>query len=123
MGAPSLRPKGATMLDPQPVLLLAAVLFCIGLYGVLCRTNLVLILMALELMLNAANIALVAFSRYWAGQGVNGANFTHVHSGQFFTLMVMAVAAAEVGVGLAIIVAVFRRKHSSEVAAATELKH
>ncbi|MCC6151415.1 MAG: NADH-quinone oxidoreductase subunit NuoK [Planctomycetes bacterium] len=111
------------MLDPQPVLLLAAALFCIGLYGVLCRTNLVLILMALELMLNAANITLVTFSRYWAGRGLNAENFTHAHTGQFFTLMVMAVAAAEVGVGLAIIVAVFRRRHASEVGAATELKN
>lgn len=111
------------MLEPQPVLLLAAVLFCIGLYGVLSRSNLVLVLMALELMLNAANIALVAFSRYWAGQSLTGANFTHAHSGQFFALMVMAVAAAEVGVGLAIIVAVFRRRHSSDASAATELKH
>ena len=111
------------MLDPQPVLLLAAALICIGLNGVLCRTNLVLILMALELMLNAANITLVTFSRYWAGRGLNSENFTHAHTGQFFTLMVMAVAAAEVGVGLAIIVAVFRRRHASEVGAATELKN
>ena len=111
------------MLVPQPVRLLAAALFCTGLYGVLFRTKLVLILMALELMLNAANITLVTFSRYWAGRGLNSENFTHAHTGQFFTLMVMAVAAAEVGVGLAIIVAVFLRRHASGFEAATDLKN
>jgi NADH-quinone oxidoreductase subunit K len=111
------------MLELQPVLFLSAALFCVGLYGVLSRTNLVMMLMALELMLNSANIALVAFARYWAGQSLTTENFAAQHTGQFFTLMVMAVAAAEVGVGLAIIVAVFRRKHASEVSAATELKN
>jgi len=111
------------MLELPTVLFLSATLFCIGLYGVLSRTNLVLILMALELMLNSANIALVAFSRHWAGQSLNAENFAVQHTGQFFSLMVMAVAAAEVGIGLAIIVAVFRRRHASDVRAATELKH
>lgn len=108
------------MLDPKTVLFLAAVLFSAGLYGVLSRSNLIMVLMSLELMLNAVNIALVAFSRHWAGQGnsVLGA-----HSGQFFTLMVMAVAAAEVGIGLAIIVAVYRRRKTADSEAASELRH
>ncbi|KAA0209793.1 NADH-quinone oxidoreductase subunit NuoK [bacterium] len=111
------------MLNPQMVLFLCATLFCVGLYGVLSRNNLILMLMSLELMLNSANIALVAFSRYWAGQGLDAGSFSGAHSGQFFALMVMAVAAAEVGVGLAIIVALFRKRHNSDVRAASELKH
>ncbi|MCC6573433.1 MAG: NADH-quinone oxidoreductase subunit NuoK [Planctomycetes bacterium] len=111
------------MLEPKIVFALAAVLFSVGLYGVLSRGNLVLLLMSLELMLNAANVALVGVARYWAGMGGAADDFSRAHSGQFFTLMVMAVAAAEVGVGLAIIVAVFRRKHTSAADLATELKH
>lgn len=108
------------MLEPKTVLFLAALLFSAGLYGVLSRRNMIMILMSLELMLNAVNISLVAYSRYWAGQG---AGLMGAHSGQFFTLMVMAVAAAEVGIGLAIIVAIFRRKHTADADAAAELKN
>lgn len=108
------------MLDPKTVLLLAAVLFSAGLYGVLSRRNMIMILMCLELMLNAVNIALVTYSRHWAG---HGANLLGAHSGQFFTLMVMAVAAAEVGIGLAIIVAIFRRKQTADADSVQELKN
>ncbi|MBX3459041.1 MAG: NADH-quinone oxidoreductase subunit NuoK [Planctomycetes bacterium] len=107
------------MLEPKVVLLLAAVLFSAGLYGVLSRRHLIMLLMSLELMLNAVNIALVVFSRHWAGKG---AGLIGAHSGQFFTLMVMAVAAAEVGIGLAIIVALYRRRQTSDSDAAAELK-
>jgi NAD(P)H-quinone oxidoreductase subunit 4L len=78
-------------------LILAAVLFCIGVYGVIARKNGVLVLMSVELILNAVNINLVAFSA-----------MTDSISGQVFALFVIAVAAAEVGVGLAIILAIFR---------------
>ena len=78
-------------------LFLAAVLFCIGVYGVIARRNGVLVLMSVELILNAVNINLVAFSA-----------LTATVSGQVFALFVIAVAAAEVGVGLAIILAIFR---------------
>lgn len=108
------------MLDPKTVLFLAAVLFSAGLYGVLSRRNMIMILMSLELMLNAVNISLVAYSRHWAGQS---AGLVGAHSGQFFTLMVMAVAAAEVGIGLAIIVAIFRRKQTADSDSASELKN
>ena len=87
-------------------LLVAAMLFCIGLYGVLARRNAVAILMGLELMLNAANINLVAFWRYG-----NTANI----AGQAFAVMVFAVAAAEVAVGLALVISVYRR-HRTVVA-------
>ncbi len=80
-------------------LILAEVLFTIGLYGVLTRRNVVIILMCLELMLNAVNITLVAFSRYVTPQ---------LLTGQVFAIFVMVVAAAEVAVGLAIILAIYR---------------
>ena len=78
-------------------LVLAAVLFCIGVYGVIARKNGVLVLMSVELILNAVNINLVAFSA-----------MTDSISGQVFALFVIPVAAAEVGVGLAIVLAIFR---------------
>lgn len=84
-------------------LILAALLFSIGLYGVLARRNAVAILMGVELMLNAVNINLLAFWRYRAPATVGG---------QVFAVIVFAVAAAEVAVGLALFIAVYRRRHS-----------
>ena len=80
-------------------LVLSAVLFCIGLYGVLTKRNAVIILMCIELMLNAVNISLVAFSGYIVPLMLTG---------QVFSIFVMVVAAAEVAVGLAIILAIYR---------------
>jgi NADH-quinone oxidoreductase subunit K len=80
---------------------LAAALFCIGLYGVLSRKNAIAILLGVELMLNAVNINLVAFWRY-----LNPAQM----SGQAFAVIVFAVAAAEVAVGLALIISVYHRR-------------
>lgn len=85
-------------------LLLAAVLFCIGVYGVLARRNAVMVLMSIELILNAVNINLVAFG------AMNGDL-----SGQVFALFVIAVAAAEVGVGLAIILLIYRNQKSVDL--------
>ncbi len=85
-------------------LLLAAVLFCIGVYGVLARRNGVMVLMSIELILNAVNINLVAFSAMNADLG-----------GQVFALFVIAVAAAEVGVGLAIILLIYRNRASVDL--------
>jgi NADH:ubiquinone oxidoreductase subunit K len=82
-------------------LILSAALFCIGLYGALTKRNAVIILMCIELMLNAVNISLVAFSRYVVPL---------LLTGQVFAIFVMAVAAAEVAVGLAIILAIYRGK-------------
>ena len=79
--------------------LLSALLFCIGIYGVLARRNGVLVLMSIELMLNAVNINLVAFSAR-----LNDA------AGQVFALFVIAIAAAEVGVGLAIVLLIYRNR-------------
>jgi NADH-quinone oxidoreductase subunit K len=82
-------------------LVLAAALFCIGLYGVLARRNAIGILMGVELMLNAVNINLVAFWRY-----LHPARLT----GQVFAIFVFAVAAAEVAVGLALVIAIYRNR-------------
>lgn len=82
-------------------LFLAAGLFCIGLYGVLARKNAVVILMGVELMLNAVNINVVAFWRYFASDNIGG---------QAFAVIVFAVAAAEVAVGLALIISIYRRR-------------
>ena len=85
-------------------LLLAAVLFCIGVYGVISRRNGVMVLMSIELILNSVNLNLVAFSA-----------MTGAVSGQVFALFVIAVAAAEVGVGLAIVLAIFRTYRSVDL--------
>ena len=82
-------------------LILAAALFCIGLFGVLARKNVIGILMGIELMLNAVNINLIAFWRYITPTKMNG---------QVFTIIVIAAAAAAVAVGLAMIISVYRRK-------------
>jgi len=85
-------------------LLLSAVLFSLGVYGVLARKNGVLVLMSIELMLNAVNINLVAFGA-----------FNNTVAGQTFALFVIAIAAAEVGVGLAIILLIFRNRASVDI--------
>ena len=84
-------------------LFLSAILFCIGLYGVFARRNAVAILMAVELMLNAVNINLVAFWRYVTPQG---------SSGLVWSIFVLTVAAAEAAVGLALIISVYRNRDS-----------
>lgn len=84
-------------------LLVAAALFCIGIYGVLSRRNAVAILMGVELMLNAVNINLVAFWRYGSPTNV---------AGQAFAAFVFVIAAAEAAVGLAIIISIYRNRRS-----------
>ena len=88
------------------VLAFSAVLFSAGIYGVLARRNAVLVLMSVELMLNAVNVNLVAFSQYLKST---------LHTGQVFALFVIAVAAAEVGIGLAIVILLFRNRASINV--------
>ena len=84
-------------------LIFAAILFCIGMYGVLVRKNAIAILMGIELMLNAVNINLIAFWRYRTPNDI---------AGQAFAIIVFAVAAAEVAVGLALIISIYRRRNS-----------
>ena len=92
-------------------LVVSVLLFCLGLVGVIVRRNLLVIYMSLELMLNAANLALVAFSRY-----------TDRLDGQVFVFFIITVAAAEVSVGLALIVALYRKRQTAHVEDLTTLK-
>ncbi|MBI2908878.1 MAG: NADH-quinone oxidoreductase subunit NuoK [Chloroflexi bacterium] len=91
----------------QHYLVLSAILFCIGLYGVLVKRNAVVVLMCIEIMLNGVNIAMVAFSRYIVPTALTG---------QVFAIFIMTVAAAEVAVGLAIVIAIYRSRQSVDVA-------
>jgi NADH-quinone oxidoreductase subunit K len=95
----------------EAYLLVSMLLFCIGMAGVLVRRNLLIVYMSLELMLNAANIALVALSRF--NDNLNG---------QVMVFFIITVAAAEVAVGLALIVALYRRHKTAQVNELNSLK-
>jgi NADH-quinone oxidoreductase subunit K len=99
------------MVPVEYYVVLSAVLFTIGVLGVLTRRNAIVIFMSIELMLNSANLLFVAFSRTFENLG-----------GQIFVFFVMTVAAAEVAVGLALIVAVFRSKLTINIDEASKLK-
>ena len=92
-------------------LAVSGILFSLGLLGVIARRNLIIIYMGLELMLNAANLALVAFS-----------HFNNNLDGQVFVFFIITVAAAEVGVGLALIVALYRKRQTAHVEDLTTMK-
>jgi NADH-quinone oxidoreductase subunit K len=92
-------------------LVISAVLFTLGILGVLLRRNALVIFMSLEMMFNAANLLFVAFANYY-----------QILDGQIFVFFIMAVAAAEVGVGLALMVAIFRSKHSIDIDQMSSLK-
>lgn len=92
------------MVQTESFVILSMILFALGAMGVLIRRNPILVFMSIELMLNAANLALVAFSREWG----------HA-DGQLFVFFVITVAAAEVAVGLALIVAIFRTKRNINI--------
>ncbi len=106
----------------QNFMLLSAVLFSIGLYGVLTRRNAVAVLMSIELMFNAVNVAAVAVSRYVTPAALRAspastadAAVQLVLTGQVFAIFVITVAAAEVALGLAIVIAVFRSRGTVDV--------
>jgi NADH:ubiquinone oxidoreductase subunit K len=98
-------------------LALATALFCIGAYGVLARRNVLLVVMSLELMLNAVNIALVAFATF-----IPASRPIDASKGQLFVLFVIAIAAAEVTVGLAIVIANYRTKRNVQADQFDEMK-
>jgi NADH-quinone oxidoreductase subunit K len=100
-----------TPIGLQHYLAVSAFLFCLGLLGVIVRRNVLVIYMSLELMLNAANLALVAFSR-----------FNNNLDGQVIVFFIITVAASEVAVGLALIVALYRRRHTTHVEDLASLK-
>ncbi|MFE9685687.1 NADH-quinone oxidoreductase subunit NuoK [Streptomyces sp. NPDC006285] len=89
---------------------LSALLFSTGLYGVLARRNAILVLMSVELMLNAVNLNLVAFD-VWLSKTAQDT----LHSGQALTLFTIAIAAAEIGIGLAIVLAVHRNRGTADI--------
>lgn len=97
---------GAITVPTGSLLGLAAILFCIGLYGALSKRNIIMVLVSVELMLNAANINLVTFSRLGVTPNIDG---------QIFTLFTMTVAAAEVAVGLALILAIYRIRKTTHI--------
>jgi len=104
------------MVTLNDYLLVSGLLFALGFAGVLLRRNIIIIFMALELMLNAANLALVAFSRFNPLEGQPNYN------GQILVFFIITVAAAEVAVGLAIIVALYRARQTVHVEDITSLK-
>jgi NADH-quinone oxidoreductase subunit K len=96
----------------MPVVL-ACLLFAVGVYGVLARRNAILVLMSVEVMLNAVNLNLVAFDVYLRDQ---------LLAGQVFTLFIITIAAAEVGLGLAIVLLVFRNRETAQLDELNELR-
>lgn len=94
-------------------LTLAAVLFCIGLYGVLTKRNAIIVLLSIELMLNAANLNLIAFSKYGVNPSITG---------QIFSLFTISVAAAEAAVGVAVLVVLYRNRATVNVDEFDELR-
>jgi NADH-quinone oxidoreductase subunit K len=106
-----------TALTLNHFLLVSGVLFAIGLAGVLVRRNLIIIFMCLELMLAAANLTLVAFSRFNVHEGQPS------YDGQVLLFFIITVAAAEVAVGLAIIVALFRTRETADVTKVNSMKY
>lgn len=99
------------MVPVEAYVMLSIALFTLGVMGVLLRRNAILVFMSVELMLNAANLALVAFARRWGGL-----------DGHLFVFFVITVAAAEVAVGLALIVAIFRTKKSINIDELSQMK-
>lgn len=95
-------------------LTLALILFCIGLYGALTKRNTVIVLISIELMLNAVNINLVAFSKYGVAPAIDG---------QIFALFVIAIAAAEASIGLAILIALYRNRNTVNIEEMNTLKN
>ena len=105
--------SGLLRIGPQHYLILAALLFAIGASGVVLRRNALIVLMSIELMLNAVNLTFIAFSRFpLVANSPTPAGFLQGHAAVFF---VIAVAAAEAAVGLAIVIALFRRRRTTDV--------
>lgn len=106
------------MVPTEHYLILSAILFSIGAVGVLTRRSAIMLFLCVELMLNAANLALVAFARQWSSLGSAVAL-----SGQSAAFIVLAIAAAEVAIGLGILVAIFRNRASTDVDLLSEVRY
>ncbi len=106
----------------EALLIVAAILFCVGLYGALARSNVIAVLMSIELMFNAVNLNLVAFARYVAPQAIQE-NIASVLTGQVFAVFIITVAAAEIALGLGIVLAMYRSTESIDLTEVAELRH
>tara|TARA_B100001179_G_scaffold128847_1_gene92329 strand:+ start:278 stop:607 length:330 start_codon:yes stop_codon:yes gene_type:complete len=106
----------------ESMMIVAAILFCIGLYGSLARRNVLMVLMSIELMFNGVNLTLVALAKYVVPAGIEE-NIAAVLTGQVFAVFIITVAAAEVALGLGIVFAMYRNTESVDLASATELRN
>ncbi len=110
-------------MDIKAYIALSLILFTIGIIGVLVRRNAIIVFMCVELMLNAVNLLLVAFSKMHSASVAAKASLTFASDAQIFVFFIMIVAAAEVSVGLAIIVMMYRNTHSIDVNFLNRLKN
>ena len=106
----------------EAMLIVAAALFAIGLYGALARSNVIAVLMSIEIMFNAVNLTVVAFARYVAPLALRE-NIGSVLTGQVFAIFIITVAAAEIALGLGIVFAMYRNTASVTLTEATELRN
>ncbi|HIM80327.1 MAG: NADH-quinone oxidoreductase subunit NuoK [Dehalococcoidia bacterium] len=106
----------------EAFMIVAAVLFCIGLYGSLARRNVLAVLMSIELMFNAVNITLVAIAKYLAPAALQD-DISSVLTGQVFAVFIITVAAAEIALGLGIVFAMYQTHDSVDLTDATGLRH
>ena len=106
----------------ESMLIVGAILFCIGLYGSLARRNALAVLMSIELMLNGVNLTMVALGRYVAPTGFQE-DLAAVLTGQVFAVFIITVAAAEISLGLGIVFAMYRSSESIDLSEATELRN
>ena len=106
----------------EAMLMVAAILFAIGLYGALARSNVIAVLMSIEIMFNAVNLTVVAFARYVAPLALRE-EIGSVLTGQVFAIFVITVAAAEIALGLGIVFAMYRNTESVTLTEANRLRH
>ena len=121
--------EGSEYLSLENFLIVSAIIFAIGLYGAITKNNAIAVLMSIELMFNAVNISAVAMSRYIVPASITNIPQTAADqavlfllTGQVFTVFIITVAAAEVALGLAIVLSIFRQRDSIFVSDAAELK-
>ena len=106
----------------ESTLVVAAIIFCIGLYGALARRNFIAVLMSIELMFNGVNLTLVALGRWVAPYAIQE-QLSAVLTGQVFAVFIITVAAAEIALGLGIVFAVFRNNESVDLTDAARMRH
>ena len=104
------------------MLIVAAILFSIGLYGALARSNVIAVLMSIEIMFNGVNLTLIALGQYVAPQNIQE-SISSVLTGQMFAVFIITVAAAEIALGLGIVFAMYRSTQTVDLTQATQLRH